>query len=95
MLKKDFITGQDIPFWYVMYPNIQQNKYFKESNPRVGLIALASDFIIEKDFVSVLKDKNVDFFVSHATTKTIRERIRAHICTYLHYSPHFEATSLT
>ena len=39
-------------------------KYFKESNPRVGLIALASDFIIEKDFVSVLKDKNIDFFVN-------------------------------
>ena len=39
-------------------------KYFKASNPRVGLIALASDFIIEKDFVSVLKDKNIDFFVN-------------------------------
>tara|TARA_B100001057_G_scaffold68047_1_gene61790 strand:+ start:1355 stop:1735 length:381 start_codon:yes stop_codon:yes gene_type:complete len=39
-------------------------KYFKESNPRVGLIALASDFIIEKDFASVLKDKNIDFFVN-------------------------------
>ena len=31
MLKKDIITGQSIPFWYTMYPNIQQNKYFKES----------------------------------------------------------------
>ena len=31
MLKKDFISGQDIPFWYVMYPDIQQNKQFKES----------------------------------------------------------------
>ena len=39
-------------------------KYFKVSNPRVGLIALASDFIIEKDFVSILKDKNIDFFVN-------------------------------
>ena len=39
-------------------------KYFKVSNPRVGLIALASDFIIEKDFISVLKDKNIDFFVN-------------------------------
>ena len=39
-------------------------KYFKASNPRVGLIALASDFIIEKDFISVLKDKNIDFFVN-------------------------------
>ena len=30
----------------------------------MGLIALASDYIIEKDFVSVLKDKNIDFFVN-------------------------------
>ncbi len=39
-------------------------KYFKVSNPRVGLIVLASDFIIEKDFISVLKCKNIDFFVN-------------------------------
>ena len=31
MLKKGFITEQKIPFWYVMYPDIQQNKQFKES----------------------------------------------------------------
>ena len=39
-------------------------KYFKDYSPRIGLIALASDFIIEKDFISVLKDKNIDFFVN-------------------------------
>ena len=31
MLKKGFITEQKIPFWYVMYPDVQQNKQFKES----------------------------------------------------------------
>tara|TARA_Y100000768_G_scaffold293035_1_gene226925 strand:+ start:1014 stop:1760 length:747 start_codon:yes stop_codon:yes gene_type:complete len=39
-------------------------KYINESNPRVGLIALASDFMIEKDFINVIKDKNIDFFVN-------------------------------
>ena len=39
-------------------------KYTKVSNPRVGLIALATDFRIEKDFISVIKDQNIDFFVN-------------------------------
>ena len=39
-------------------------KYSKLSNPRVGLIALATDFRIEKDFISVIKDQNIDFFVN-------------------------------
>ena len=39
-------------------------KYIIKSNPRVGLIALASDFIIEKDFINVIKDKDIDFFVN-------------------------------
>ena len=39
-------------------------KYIKKSNPRVGLIALASDFMIEKDFINVIKDKEIDFFVN-------------------------------
>ncbi len=39
-------------------------KYISKSNPRVGLIALASDFIIEKDFINVIKDKDIDFFVN-------------------------------
>ena len=30
MLKKGFITEQKIPFWYVMYPNVQQNQYWKD-----------------------------------------------------------------
>ena len=39
-------------------------KYTNLSNPRVGLIALATDFTIEKDFISVIKDQNIDFFVN-------------------------------
>ena len=39
-------------------------KYTEVSNPRVGLIALATDFRIEKDFISVIKDLNIDFFVN-------------------------------
>ena len=39
-------------------------KFVGKSNPRVGLIALASDFTIEKDFINVIKDKKIDFFVN-------------------------------
>ena len=39
-------------------------KFVSKSNPRVGLIALASDFMIEKDFINVIKDKDIDFFVN-------------------------------
>jgi len=39
-------------------------QFIKKSNPRIGLIVLASDFMIEKDFVNVIKDKNIDFFVN-------------------------------
>ena len=37
-------------------------KYITKSNPRIGLIALASDFMIERDFINVIKDREVDFF---------------------------------
>ena len=39
-------------------------KYIKNSNPRIGLIALASDFMIERDFIKIIKDKDIDFFVN-------------------------------
>ena len=39
-------------------------KFIGKSKPRVGLIALASDFTIEKDFINVIKDKKIDFFVN-------------------------------
>ena len=39
-------------------------KYITKENPRIGLIALASDFMIEKDFINVIKNKDIDFFVN-------------------------------
>ena len=39
-------------------------KYISKSNPRVGLIALASDFTIEKDFINIIKDRDIDLFVN-------------------------------
>ena len=48
-----------------MYPVKIEPKYAELSNPRVGLIALATDFRIEKDFISIIKDQKIDFFVSY------------------------------
>ena len=39
-------------------------QFTKNSNPRIGLIALATDFMIEKDFITVIKNKDIDFFVN-------------------------------
>ena len=39
-------------------------KFNKYKNPKIGLIALASDYIIEKDFQTVIKNKNIDLFVN-------------------------------
>ena len=39
-------------------------KYISKSNPRIGLIALASDFMIERDFLNVIKNRDIDFFVN-------------------------------
>ena len=47
-----------------MYSTKVDPKYNSNPNPRIGLIALASDFMIEKDFINVIKDKNIDFFVN-------------------------------
>jgi len=37
-------------------------KYLKKPNPRIGLITLASDFRIEKDFNNVIYGKEIDLF---------------------------------
>ena len=37
-------------------------KYLKKHNPRIGLITLASDFRIEKDFNNVIYGKDIDLF---------------------------------
>ena len=39
-------------------------QFIKPQNPRVGLIALATDFMIERDFINIIKDKKIDFFVN-------------------------------
>jgi len=39
-------------------------KFKKSIKPKIGLIALASDYMIEKDFQKILKDKKVDLFVN-------------------------------
>ena len=39
-------------------------KFNRYQNPKIGLIALASDYMIEKDFIKIIKDKKVDFFVN-------------------------------
>jgi maleate isomerase len=41
-----------------------QPKYNSIVNPRVGIIALATDFRIEKDFITVIKNMDVDLFVN-------------------------------
>ena len=47
-----------------MKSNKIQPQFTKKYNPRIGLIALATDFIIEKDFIKIIKDRNIDFFVN-------------------------------
>ena len=37
-------------------------KFIKTHNPRVGLITLASDFRIEKDFNNVIYGKEIDLY---------------------------------
>jgi len=37
-------------------------KYIAKSNPRIGLITLASDFRIEKDFNNVINGKDIDLY---------------------------------
>ena len=39
-----------------------QPKFIEEHNPRVGLITLASDFRIEKDFNNVIHGKEIDLY---------------------------------
>ena len=37
-------------------------KFIKKHNPRIGLITLASDFRIEKDFNNVIYEKDIDLY---------------------------------
>ena len=42
-------------------------QFAKETNPRVGLIVLSTDNMIEKDFLKVLSDKPIDLYVNRIT----------------------------
>ena len=42
-------------------------KFIKKNNPRVGLIVLATDVMIEKDFLKVFNGVNADLFVNRIT----------------------------
>ena len=59
-------------------------KYVKKHNPRVGLITLASDFRIEKDFNNVIYGKDIDLYcnriqsynpLTHITLKKMADDI--------------------
>jgi maleate isomerase len=45
-----------------MHLNKVDPKFIKKSNPRIGLITLASDFRIEKDFNNVIYGKEIDLY---------------------------------
>ena len=47
-----------------MYLNKVKPKYVKQSNPRIGLITLGSDFRIEKDFNNVIYGRDIDLYVN-------------------------------
>ena len=51
-----------------MYSTKIEPKYNSSTKPKVGLIALATDFIIEKDFIDVTKDMDIDLFVNRIHT---------------------------
>ena len=44
--------------------NRVEPKYIKQSSPRIGLITLASDFRIEKDFNNVIYGRDIDLYVN-------------------------------
>ena len=47
-----------------MESNKIEPKFKRKRNPRVGIIALATDFRIEKDFSTVIQNMNIDIFVN-------------------------------
>ena len=42
-------------------------QFIKKTNPRVGLIVLATDVMIEKDFLKVFSSVSADLFVNRIT----------------------------
>ena len=70
------ITHVYYPFKFMKSYKIKP-KFNRYNNLKIGLIALASDYIIERDFKNVLKDKKIDLFVNriksynHLTKKNL------------------------
>ena len=51
-----------------MYSTKVEPKYNSSTKPKVGLIVLATDFMIEKDFIDVTKGMDIDLFVNRIHT---------------------------
>ena len=49
-------------FFFKMKLNKIEPKFIKKNNPRIGLITLASDFRIEKDFNDIIYGKDIDLY---------------------------------
>ena len=52
-----------------MYSSKIDPKFNKKQNPKIGLIALASDYIIEKDFLNLTHKHNIDLFVNQNSNR--------------------------
>jgi maleate isomerase len=51
-------------YFLQMHSTKVEPKYNLNPNPRIGLIALATDFMIEKDFINVTKNMDIELFVN-------------------------------
>ena len=71
-------------------------KYISKSNPRVGLIALASDFMIERDFINVIKDREIrnslDWIFQHFHILTKKD-VKAKMTPFQFYDYHYQNVS--
>ena len=47
-----------------MHSTKVEPKYNQNPNPKIGLIALATDFMIEKDFINLTKNMDIELFVN-------------------------------
>ena len=60
-------------------------KFIKDHNPRIGLITLASDFRIEKDFNDVIHGKDIDLYCNriHCYNPLTNETLKKWPMTFL------------
>ena len=83
-----FIEWHSYFLSYPMSINMNSKKikaqFAKETNPKVGLIVLSTDNMIEKDFSKVLSDKPVDLYVNRiknynpVTAENLKKNVRKH-----------------